>query len=102
MNSTLLVEVLREQAVHHHVGVAADGRGEVRVVVEGQAVVADVVHGVACLLHGADGDGLDEVLLLLALYVVQQVVDGFGYIGLRARGTQLVAEAGDELGRSGR
>ena len=101
--AALIVEVLREQAVHHHVGVAADRRSEVRVVVEGQTVVADVVHGVACLLHGADGDadgdGLDEVLLLLALYVVQQVVDGFGYVGLRARCAQLVAEAGDELGQ---
>ena len=52
-------------------GVAAYGRGEVRVVVEGQPVVAYVVGRVACLLHGAYGDGLYEVLLLLALHVVR-------------------------------
>ena len=55
------------------------------------------MHGVACLLHGADGDGFNQVLLLLALDVIQQVVDGFGNVGLCATGAQLVAETGDEL-----
>ena len=55
------------------------------------------MHGVACLLHGADGDGFNQVLLLLALDVVQPVVDGLGDVGLCTAGTQLVAETGDEL-----
>ena len=67
------------------------------VVIESQTIVPHVMYGVACLLHGADGDGFNQVLLLLALDVIQQVVDGFGNVGLCATGAQLVAETGDEL-----
>ena len=67
------------------------------IVVESQPVVPHVVHGVARFLHGTDGHGFNQVLFLLALDVVQQVVDGFGDVGLCAAGAQLVAEAGDEL-----
>ena len=44
-------EVSLEEAVDHHVGVPADGRGEVGVVVEPEAVVADVLGGVYGLCH---------------------------------------------------
>ena len=92
-----LVQVLGEQTVYHHIRIAADGRGEMGIVIESQTIVPHVMHGVACLLHGADGDGFNQVLLLLALDVVQQVVDGLGDVGLCTAGTQLVAETGDEL-----
>lgn len=49
------------------------------------------------LLHGADGYGFDEVLLFLALNIIQQVINGLGYIRLGSAGAQLIAETSDEL-----
>ena len=83
--------------MHHHVRIAADGRGEVGIIVECQSIVPDVVHGIACLLHGADRYGFDEILFFLPLNIIQQVVDGFGHIRFGSAGAQLIAEAGDEL-----
>ncbi len=47
------VEIVLQQTVHHHVGVAADGRGEVGVIVERKTVVPYVVRGVDGFRHGA-------------------------------------------------
>ena len=63
-----------KQAVHHHVGIAADGRGEVGVVVEAEAVVADVLGGVDSLGHRTDGERRQEVLLAFALDVDEHLV----------------------------
>ena len=48
-----------------------------RVIVERQSVVADVLRGVARFLHGADRHGLDQVLFGFPLYVVEQGIDAF-------------------------
>ena len=89
--------VAGKEAVHHQVGITADGRGEMGVIVERQAVVPDVVDRVACLLHGAERYRFDEVLLLLARYVAQQAIERARHFGLRPARAYLVAEAGDEL-----
>ncbi len=56
-----------------------------------------VVHGIACFLHGTDGDGFNKVLLFLSLNIIQQVVDGLGMSVFGSAGAQFVAEAGNEL-----
>ena len=70
------VEVTLEETVNHHVGVTADGRGEVGIVVEGQSVVTDVVGGVYSLSHGADGEGGEKVFLAFALDVDEHAIEG--------------------------
>ena len=82
--------------MHHQVGIATDGRSEVRVVVERQSVVSDVVGRVFRLLHGADGYGFDKVLLFASLHLVQQSVDGCRYILFGSYCTNLVTESGNE------
>ena len=59
--------------------------------------MSNVVRGITCFLHGTDGYGFNKILFLLALNIVQQMVDGFGNICLGPTGTYLVTEAGDEL-----
>ena len=83
--------------MNHRIGIAAYGRREMRVVVEGQTIVPDVVDAVFRLHHRAQGHALDDILLALALHVVDQSVQAPGYLRLRPRGLQLVAELHDEL-----
>ena len=59
--------------------------------------MSNVVRGITCFLHGTDGYGFNKILFLLALNIVQQMVDGFGYIRFGSAGAQFIAEAGDEL-----
>ena len=59
--------------------------------------MSDVVYGITRFLHGADGYGFDEVLLFLALNIIQQVINGLGYIRLGSAGAQLIAKTSDEL-----
>ena len=59
--------------------------------------MSNVVRGITCFLHGTDGYGFNKILFLLALNIVQQMIDGFGNICLGPTGTYLVTEAGDEL-----
>ena len=70
----LSFQIFCQQSVHHHVRVPADGRGEVCVMPEGEAIVADVVSGIDRFGHGAQGEGLDDVLLLLSRDLFHQFV----------------------------
>ena len=90
------VGIAGEQAVYYQVGIAANGRGEVGVVVECQAVVADVVSAVAGLHHGAQRDHLHYVLLLAPLDLGEHLVEVAAYLGAAAGGLQLVAEPRDK------
>ena len=85
-----------EEAVNHEVGIAADGAGEVGVVVESQSVVADVVGAVAGLHHGTQGDHLHDVLFAASVDVGEEAVQVPADFGAVAGGLQLVAELGDE------
>ena len=89
--------VTGEQAVNHRVGVAADGTGEVGVVVEGQSVVPDVVHAVARLHHRPQRHRLDEVLLARALAGGHECVEASRDGALGARRLEFVAKLGDDL-----
>ncbi len=55
-----------ERAVHHQVGVAADGRGEVAVARRRQAIVAQVLGAVDGLRHRAEQLVVDHALLRMA------------------------------------
>ena len=89
-------EVVRQQAVHHHVGIAADGRREVRVAGKRQSVVADVVGRVVGFGHGAHGHRRNGVLLGRTLDLREELVHLPGD-GAAFRGFEDVAEAEDEL-----
>ena len=54
-----LVQVLEQRAVDDQVGVAADGGGEVRVPLLGQAVVPEGFDGIACPHEGAQQPDLE-------------------------------------------
>ena len=87
-----------QQAVNHHVGVAADGAGEVGVVLKGQTVVTNVLGRVDGLGHGAQCQHLNQILLAFALHLLQYSVHGIVYL-LVLLGHGLIAKAADELGK---
>ena len=56
--------------MHHGVGIATYGTGEMGVIIEGQAEVTNVMNAVFGLHHGAQGDGFDKVLFAFARHFV--------------------------------
>ena len=68
------LERLAQQAVHDEVRIAADRRGEVRVVARGEAEVAETLRRVARLLHRAQRDGLDDARLRLSLDLFEHLL----------------------------
>ena len=93
--SALLVAC--DESVNHRVGIAADRRCEVSVVVERQSEVTDIVYRILRLHHGAQRHGLYEVLLALTLARRHERVERLGECALRAVGLHLVAELHHEL-----
>ena len=89
--------ILGEQAVNHRVWITTDRGGKMRVVLECQAKVTDVVNGVLRLHHGTQGYHLDEVVLWLAFTVSHQLVQALGGGSLGSLGLHLVAELHHEL-----
>ncbi len=69
-------EIALEEAVHHHVGIAAYGRSEVCVVFESESVVADIDGGVYGFSHRTYGQCGEEVFLAFAFYVDKHTVQG--------------------------
>ena len=67
-----------QRAVDDQVGVAADGRGEVRVLQQVQAEVAEILVGVAGLRLRAQHHLVDEVFVLGAPHIAQQLVEASG------------------------
>ena len=59
--------------------------------------MSDVVYAVAGFHHGAQGDHLDDVLLGLAVYVAEHLVEVFGDVALAALGLELVTEFAYEI-----
>ena len=67
------------------------------IIIECQSVVTDVMCRITGFLHSTDRHGLNQILFLLSMYIIQQMVDGFWNICFCSACTYLVAEAGDEL-----
>ena len=76
----LAVERILQEAVHHHVGVAANRRRKVGVVVECESVVPHVLGAVHRLGHGTHGKRFKHVGLGRALDLAQQVVDRAAHV----------------------
>ena len=86
------VLIAGEESVHHGVGIAAYGRREVGVVVEGQSEVADVVGGVLRLHHRSQGDGLHEFCLAVSVHLLHELVERARRRPLGARALHLVSQ----------
>ena len=86
-----------QRAVHDKVGVAADRRGEMRVVAQGEAEMAEILRAVIGLRHGAERGEVDELALVASRGLVQQAVEmrGLEHLALgegEARGVGSVAQ----------
>ena len=79
--------------MHHEVGVAADGRREVGVVVESKTIMTYVESRVHGFLHGAQRHILYEVLHAVASHVVEQLVEALCHVFLLAYSSEVEAEA---------
>ena len=97
VGAVLAGEIPAEQAVHHRVGVAADGGGEVGVEVEGEAVVADVFGAVAGFRHRAEGYVLEGFQFGFACGGLHQGVDAPGGCAAFERVSHLISEAFGEV-----
>ena len=93
--STLLIP--RQQSVNHQVRIAAYGRGEVRIVVESQAVVSDVVYTILRLHHRLECHHLYRILLTRAPGLVHQRIQAAGDGALGAAGLHLIAKLDHKL-----
>ena len=83
--------------MHHRIGITADGRREMRIVFEGQAIVSDVMRRILRFHHRTQGNGLDEFLFLLALTTVHQGIQTLRDSPLRTAGLHLVAKLHHKL-----
>ena len=99
VHTLLSCGILVQQTVYRQVGIAADGRSEVGIVVKRQTIVADVGRAIDSLGHRADSQNGEHFFLGFALGLLQHLVDGFIDILARALGTYLVAEVGGDVGK---
>ena len=60
--------------------------------------MTDIIRRIMSFLHGTDSQRLHQIFFWFTLYVIQQLVDTFGYIRFRPFRTHLVTEAADECG----
>jgi hypothetical protein len=83
-----------DRAMHQQVGIAADRRGEVGVVLVGQAEVADVVRAVHRLAQRAQHDRLQQLEIRARLDLLEQlgVVLGLRIVAAAQRQAELAEE----------
>ena len=89
--------VLRQKPVHHRVGITADGRSKVSVIIKSQTKMADVMDGVFRLHHSPQGYMLYHLLLGLSLGFIHQLVQAASRSALGASTLQTIAELHDKL-----
>ena len=94
-SSTVLI--LREQAMHHRVGITADRRREMGIIIEAEAEVTDVMRGILSLHHGTERHTLHNLCLALSVNVVHELIDTLDHCLTRAVGLHLQAKGRDEL-----
>ena len=68
-------ERLAQEAVYHEIGIAADGRGEMRVVARRKTEMPEALRAVACLLHGAQGNRPDDAFLGFPLDLIEHALN---------------------------
>ncbi len=74
IDQRLMRKHILQNPMHHQIGVAANGRGEVRIMIEGKSVMSDVLRGVYGLGHAANGEVLQNILLRFALDLGHEAV----------------------------
>ena len=90
------VEAVLKKSVHQHVGVSANRRSKMGIVVKGKAVVTHVGRSINRLGHGPHGKRFKHVGLGRTLDLTKEFVDGFAHVA-RAVDLHLVAERTHEL-----
>ena len=68
-------ERLAQETVYHEIGIAADGRGEMRVVARRKTEMPEALRTVACLLHGAQGNRPDDTFLGFPLDLIEHALN---------------------------
>ena len=68
-----------------------------RVIIECETEVTDVMHRVFCLHHGAESHHLNDIRLISALYLIHKGVQTPCHCALRTSGFHLVSKLGDEV-----
>ena len=86
-------EVAVQQPVNHHVGISADRRCEVGVILEPKSVVPDVFGAVDSFCHGPDSKSGKEILLSGAFYGNEHAVEGLVDFFRIAGGFQFISES---------
>ena len=84
--------------MHQHIGIAANRTGEVRVILEAEPVVPDVLGGVLGLGHGADRQRTEHLQFRSLRSQLAQFVVALGN-RRRARQVELHAKLGSEGGQ---
>ena len=92
--------ILGQETMQHQVGVSSYGRCEMCIVLEGQAIVSDIVHAIPCLHHGTQGYHLYDVLFGLAVHIGQHLVKVLGYFSFGTLGLQTITEFAYEVAQS--
>ena len=75
VDAAALLGILGEKAVNHHIGITADRRCEMRVIIHCQTIVTDVLGGIDSLRHRTDGKYGEHVLLAASLHILEQTVE---------------------------
>ena len=68
-----------------------------RIIIEGQSVVSDVMCRIPCFHHGTQCHRLNEFLLFLSLTVVHQCVQRLGNSSFGTRGLHLITKLDHKL-----
>ena len=85
--------------MHHHIRITPDRRSKMRIIIECQTVMTDIIRRVFRLLHGSYGYSLNQILLRLALYLIKQGIDTFRDLTLLTVCLEAIAETTDKGGK---
>ena len=88
-----------EQAVHHHIGIAANGRCEMGVVVESQAIVAHIGGRIGGFRHRANGKDGKHFLFGGAFCFFEHGIDAQVHLLGRTGGFHLIAKSRCNVGK---
>ena len=94
------VEIHLQKPVHHGIRITADRRCEMRVELESQTIMADIVSAVTCLRHRAQRQDLDRAEFRLVLRFREESVQCLGEFPPVFSFFHLISEIAGELAES--
>ena len=92
-----LQQITCHQAVHHHIGIAADRGREMGVVGKRQTVVSDIGGRIYCFRHGANGEGLYQRLAIRSLTTREQRINVLVLHAAFGGGAQVKTKLANEI-----